>query len=68
VIPLDLIPGSREMFKEIHKTMVCFTRYHSFREADLRVAAFKANSYLTLVHAKAVDQMMEEARTNAASA
>ena len=31
-----------------HKTMVCFTRYNSFREADLKAAACKANTYLTL--------------------
>ena len=27
-----------------HKTMVCFTRYNSFREADLRTAAEKSNT------------------------
>jgi hypothetical protein len=27
-----------------HKTMVCFTRYISFREADLRAAALKSNT------------------------
>ena len=51
-----------------HKTMVCFTRYNSFREADLKAAALKSNTYLTLAHAKAAEQMSEEARTNAASA
>ena len=52
-----------------HKTMVCFTRYNSFRESDLRAAALKSNTYLlTLAHAKAAEQMSEEARTNAASA
>jgi integrase len=35
-----------------HKTMVCFTRYNSFREADLKAAALKSNTYLTLAHAK----------------
>ena len=39
-----------------HKTMVCFTRYNSFREADLRVAAEKSNTYLTLAHSKASEQ------------
>ena len=47
-----------------HKSMVCFTRYNSFREVDLRAAALK----LTLAHAKAAEQMSEDARTNAASA
>jgi integrase len=51
-----------------HKTMVCFTRYNSFREADLRAAAFKSNTYLTLAHKKVAEQLVEEARTNAASA
>ena len=31
-----------------HKTMVCFTRYNSFREPDLKAAASKINTYLTL--------------------
>ena len=34
-----------------HKTMVCLPRHNSFREADLRAAACKANTYLTLAHA-----------------
>ena len=51
-----------------HKTMVCFTRYNSFREADLRAAAVKSNTYLTLAHSKAADGLREKARTNAASA
>lgn len=32
-----------------HKTMVCFTRYNSFREGDLLSAAHQFNTYLTLV-------------------
>ncbi len=40
-----------------HKTTVCFTRYNSFREADLKAAACKANTYLTLVHAKVSEQV-----------
>ena len=40
-----------------HKTMVCFTRYNSFREADLRAAVEKANTYLTLAHRKALEQV-----------
>jgi integrase len=51
-----------------HKTMVCFTRYNSFREADLRAAAVKANTYLTLAHAKAAGQLHEGATISAASA
>jgi hypothetical protein len=51
-----------------HKTMVCFTRCNSFRAADLRAAASKANTYLTLAHAKAAEQVSEEARKKAASA
>jgi len=51
-----------------HKTMVCFTRYNSFREADLRVAAEKSNTYLTLAHAKAAEQVTEAAKKKAASA
>jgi integrase len=51
-----------------HKTMVCFTRYNSFRESDLRAAAVKSNTYLTLAHSKAAEWMREEARTNAATA
>jgi integrase len=39
-----------------HKTTVCFTRYNSFREADLKAAACKANTYLTLAHAKVSEQ------------
>lgn len=45
-----------------HKTMICFTRYNSFREADLRAAADKSNTYLTLAHAKAAEQRSEGAR------
>ena len=41
------------------KTMVCFTRYNSFREADLIAAARKSNTYLTLAHAKALEQVHE---------
>ncbi len=51
-----------------HKTMVCFTRYNSFREADLRAAAEKSNTYLTLAHAKVAEQGCEGARKMAASA
>ena len=40
-----------------HKTMVCFTRYNSFREADLKAAALKANTYLTLAHEKLSEQV-----------
>lgn len=40
------------------KTMVCFTRYNSFQEADLRAAAEKANTYLTLAHAKVIGAEM----------
>ena len=50
-----------------HKTMVCFTRYNSFREADLRAAAEKSNTYLTLAHASVVDQASQVARKAAAS-
>ena len=39
-----------------HKTMVCFTRYNSFRETDLRAAVEKSNTYLTLAHRKASEQ------------
>ena len=42
-----------------HKTMVCFTRYNSFREADLKAAAQKANTYLTLAHANVSQQRSE---------
>jgi len=51
-----------------HKTMVCFTRYNSFREADLRAAAEKSNTYLTLAHAKVAGQMREGTKKEAASA
>ena len=51
-----------------HKTMVCFTRYNSFREADLRAAALKSNTYQTLAHAKAAERMTVEASKNSASA
>ena len=51
-----------------HKTMVCFTRYNSFREDDLRAAALKSNTYLTLAHAKVAEQLSEGARKEAASA
>ncbi len=33
-----------------HKTMSCFTRYNSFREADLNRAGHQNNTYLTLAH------------------
>ena len=51
-----------------HKTMVCFTRYNSFREADLKAAALKSNTYLTLAHAKVSDQGSEGKEKLAASA
>jgi len=51
-----------------HKTMVCFTRYNSFREADLRAAACKSNTYLTLAHAKVSEQKIEGEGKLAASA
>ena len=51
-----------------HKTTVCFTRYNSFREADLKAAACKANTYLTLAHAKVSGQGSEGEGKLAASA
>ena len=51
-----------------HKTMVCFTRYNSFREADLKVAASKANTYLTLAHEQVAVQRREGEGKLAASA
>jgi integrase len=51
-----------------HQTMVCFTRYNSFREADLIVAAQKSNTYLTLAHANALEQSHQPATILAASA
>jgi len=51
-----------------HKTMVCFTRYNSFRETDLIAAAEKADTYLTLAHGKVAEQVREGARKEAASA
>ena len=51
-----------------HKTMVCFSRYNSFREADLIAAAQKSNTYLTLAHAKALEQAHQSATNMAASA
>jgi hypothetical protein len=42
-----------------HKTMVCFTRYNSFREADLRAAAEKSDTYRTLAHLKAAQEAVE---------
>lgn len=51
-----------------HKTMVCFTRYNSFREADLKAAADKSNTYLTLAHEKASKQAIERDAKNVASA
>jgi integrase len=51
-----------------HKTMLCFTPYNSFREADLRAAACKFNTYLTLVHAKVSAQGSEGEGKLAASA
>jgi len=37
----------------VHKTMVCFTRYNSFREEDLRAAVEKSNTHLALTRRKA---------------
>ena len=51
-----------------HKTMVCFTRYNSFRESDLKAAALKANTYLTLAHAKSSERGSEGEGKLAASA
>jgi len=51
-----------------HKTMVCFTRYNSFREADLKAAAQKSNTYLTLAHKKASKQATGRDTKNVASA
>ena len=51
-----------------HKTMVCFTRYNSFREADLRAAAEKSNTYLTLAHSQVAQQVSEGGRKKTASA
>lgn len=51
-----------------HKTMVCFTRYNSFREADLLAAAQKSNTYLTLAHANAMGQSRQPATNIVASA
>jgi hypothetical protein len=48
--------------------MVCFTRYNSFREADLRAAVLKSNTYLTLARTKAAEQVSEGARKETASA
>ena len=45
-----------------HNTMVCFTRYNSFREADLIAAAQKSNTYLTLAHANALEQAHQSAQ------
>jgi integrase len=47
-----------------HKTMVCFTPYNSFREADLRAAVAKSDTYRTLAHTKAA----EEAAANSSKA
>jgi hypothetical protein len=44
------------------------TRYNSFREADLREAACKSNTYLTLAHAKMSEQKIEGEGKLAASA
>jgi len=51
-----------------HKTMVCFTRYNSFREADLRAAAVQSNTYRTLAHAKAAEEAAISSCKLAASA
>lgn len=51
-----------------HKTMVCFTRYNSFRESDLRAAVEISNTYLTLAHRKASEQASECDAKNAATA
>ena len=44
------IPEQVAMQISGHKTMVCFTRYNSFREPDLIAAADRFNTYLTLAH------------------
>ena len=51
-----------------HKTMICFTRYNSFREADLRAAAAKSNTYLTLAHSKASEQAVTREAPKAVTA
>lgn len=51
-----------------HKTMVCFSRYNSFRESDLRAAVEKSNTYLTLAHSRAAEQSKEGVSKKAASA
>ena len=51
-----------------YKTTVCFTRSNSFREADLKAAACKASTYLTLVHAKVSEQVSGGERKLSASA
>ena len=48
--------------------MVYFTRYDSFREADLRAATEKPNGYLTLALPRVAEQENEGARNRAASA
>jgi integrase len=50
-----------------HKTMVCFTRYNSSLEDDLIAAAQKFNTYLTLVHANALEQGHEPTKIRVAS-
>ena len=51
-----------------HNTMVCFTRYNSFREADLRAAAEKANTYITLTHFQGVNNLNAEVEAKPVSA
>lgn len=47
--------------------MVCFTRYNSFREADLIAAAQKSNTYLTLAYAKILERDPDSTKIRVAS-
>jgi hypothetical protein len=69
-VPPETILSSPQTSEQIsgHKTMVCFTRYNSFREADLRAAAEKSNTYLTLAHAKVSEERSNGEGKLAASA
>ena len=48
--------------------MVCFTRYNSFREEDLREVAAKSDTYRTLAHLKAAEEATANSSRAAASA
>lgn len=50
-----------------HKTMVCFTRYNSFRESDLSAAARQINTYLTRAHQTASTVLSEQVANSAIS-